>query len=253
MWLVILVVLAALAAIHELVVFGLARVLGARATRRKVYARVSGRKRGAFAFVGAMAAVYLGVCAVAFTYGVTSGLPFGPELYFVGDVKPGMPADGKLQIDDQIVEVDHVRVYGQQSLIQRINAKDGAPVTLSILRAGKPLDVTITPTRNQNVWVVGIVPRIDRERDASASSALHAAVHYPLRQVAELVKESGLFASHTADPGGPKRIYDEVTVKQRSSDELWRQMLRLTVILGLAFVVLDLVRAGRLVVLGSAA
>ena len=253
MWLLIPVVLVALAVMHELVVFGLARVLGAQAKRYKVYARLSGHKRGALAFIGAIAAVYVAICALAFTYAVTFGLPYGPELYFVGEVKAGMPADGKLEIDDRIVEVDHTRVYGQQSLIQRINANNGAPVTLSILRAGKPLDVTIAPTHNKDIWVVGIVPRIDRERDASAGVALHAAAHYPTRAVAELVRESGLFARETADPGGPKRIYEEVSTIERSTEVQWRQMLRLTVIVGLLLLALDLVRAGRLVVLGSAA
>jgi hypothetical protein len=61
-WLVILAVLAGLAALHEVVVLVLARACGAQARRRGVIVIVTGRKRGALAFAGAIAALYVAVC-----------------------------------------------------------------------------------------------------------------------------------------------------------------------------------------------
>src|SRR5512146_856628 len=79
----------------------------------------------------------------------------------VAEVREGYDATGKLQPGDRILAVDHKPIladgdYTQPNgqtihadpdngLIARVNANKGAPVTLTIARDGKELDVTVQP------------------------------------------------------------------------------------------------------------
>ncbi len=254
-WLAIIPLLAALAAVHELVVAAVARAVGGEARRRRVYATVSGRRRVALAFAGGGVAMYVAIAALALSYACVEGQPTGRQWYAVGKVKADFPAAGKLEPGDRIDAVDGVPIDSKESLAARIDAKHGAPVTLSIVRAGRALDVTITPTKNLDNWVLGIIPDIERETTTAFSAAWPFALRFPGRQVAQLAHEldEQLLGKDTADPGGPKRIYEEFPHEEPFAALAWRQLLRLAVLLGLVLVVLDLVRAGRLVMLGSAA
>jgi membrane-associated protease RseP (regulator of RpoE activity) len=249
-WLVIVVALAALAAIHELVVFGLARVLGGQPRRRGVIVWLDGRRRAAVAFAGAIAATYVVVIALAFGFYTIYGVPTGRAWYSVGEVKAGFDAMGKLERGDRIVATNGVDLDVNDSLVGRVNAGGGKTVTLTIVRADRPLDVTVQPKRFEDHWLLGIVPRREREADASAGAALAAAVRYPSAQAASFAREvRSSIPEERLDPGGPKRMYDEFELASGSTYRLsWMFGLRLAVAVALVLAGLDLVRAIRLVV-----
>ena len=172
------------------------------------------------------------------------------EVYSIRD---GYDAQTKLVIGDRIIAVDHVPIlahgryvspdgteYVEDSLTRRVNEKQGkpgslpVPVTLTVLRDGKKLDVTITPslvfrdltrvfTQPEKVrdnpalattpaYLIGISP-VERADvlDVGIGTAIAGSLSYPVEQtkliggfLVDIVR-----GKEEADPGGPKRIFDE--------------------------------------------
>jgi regulator of sigma E protease len=195
---------------------------------------------------------YLSAIVLAFALFTCHGVESSWRWYGVADVNKGYDAYGKLQVDDRILEVDHQPILAAgtyvdgkttyttgKSLTERVTAKHGAPVTLTILRDGKKLEVTIKPTRDvgpaqalsaildaklreccnsglehvgEPRYLMGIMPR--SESDAIhvglATAALYA-LEYPVEKTEAIA--TGIYHIFTgeekADPGGPKRIFDE--------------------------------------------
>lgn len=194
---------------------------------------------------------YLSAIVLAFALFTCHGVESSWRWYGVADVQDHYDAFGKLEVGDRIVEVDHVpimaagtwsdgrhTVTADKSLTERVTAKQGAPVTITVLRAGKKQDVTITPTRiagpeqelsiltaremqaccnlalkhGEPRYVMGIVPSETPDvLDVGLLAAAKGALEYPIEQTKMIA--DGLYqimAGHEkADPGGPKRIYDE--------------------------------------------
>lgn len=131
------------------------------------------------------------------------------------------------------------KLYTQDSLTGRVAAKQGAPVVITVLRDGKKQDVTITPTKMSGGpaqlvgqvmdaqlraccslpikhrdprYLLGIAPSEDADvLDVGIGTAFVDAVEYPVVQTKAI--GAGLYHIFTgeekADPGGPKRIFDE--------------------------------------------
>jgi membrane-associated protease RseP (regulator of RpoE activity) len=237
--------LAALLAVHELVVYALARAAGAEAKRRVAIVLVRGRRRGALAFAGGAAAGYLAAAAMAFAYYACHGIETGRRFYAVGEVRRGYDAVGKLEAGDRIVAVDGEPLSPDsgRSLVERVNAKSGASVTLAIQRGGARVDVVVQPLRTgHDTWLLGIRPFVDHETVTDVGGSLGRGLELPLanaRYLAHQLRES--LTSHDADPGGPKRIVDEYEPRNAAPD--WSGLLRLAASAWLALAVLDLVRA----------
>jgi regulator of sigma E protease len=156
----------------------------------------------------------------------------------VAGLREGFDAQGKLEIGDRIIAVDSVPIlargqwvapdgtlYTADALTRRVNEKKGQPLTLTVIRGGKHVDVTVQPKvafllrSGQHVteWVkptylLGIVP-IERADvlDVGVVKAFGDALVYPIEQT-KLIG-AGLYdifrGKEEADPGGPKRIFDE--------------------------------------------
>ncbi|MGH8212374.1 MAG: PDZ domain-containing protein, partial [Rhodanobacteraceae bacterium] len=68
----------------------------------------------------------------------------------VNGLTPGGPAErAKIQDDDVIVAIDGVSTRGRDDMFITKHLVIGKPVTLSVLRDGKPLQVRVTPERFQ--------------------------------------------------------------------------------------------------------
>lgn len=79
----------------------------------------------------------------------------------VGQVEPGMPAShARLMPGDKVTAIDGAPVPCFQSMSSLIQDADGKPVTMSIDRHGKPLQVVVQPVRESGQangrWIVGI-------------------------------------------------------------------------------------------------
>ena len=104
---------------------------------------------------------YVSAVVLAFALFAYHGVESSWRWFGVAEVKADYDAFGKLAAGDRIVAIDHKPilaegVYAQadgtrlkadpnDGLVARVNAKHGAPVTLTVLRDGTQHDVTIQP------------------------------------------------------------------------------------------------------------
>jgi len=176
---------------------------------------------------------YLSAIVLAFALYSCHGVNSSWRWHEVAAIRDNYDAHGKLQIGDRIVAVEGVPIlargewnapdgthYVADSLTKRVNEKKGQPVTLTVMRDGKRVDVTITPNlvfrdlpyNTTPMYLLGIVP-IDRADvlDVGLGSALVGSLEYPIEQTKMIA--GGLYdifrGKEEADPGGPKRIFDE--------------------------------------------
>lgn len=193
---------------------------------------------------------YLSAMVLAFFLYWCHGVNSSWKWFEVAAVDNHYDAAGKLEVGDRILEVDHVpllaegeyrdgaKVYTQDSLTGRVAAKKGAPVVVTVLRHGKTVDVTITPTRvagpaqelgaimdaqmrtccslaikhGDPRFLLGIGPiDVPDVIHVGLGTALVGAFEYPVLQTKVIA--GGIYHIFTgeekADPGGPKRIFDE--------------------------------------------
>jgi regulator of sigma E protease len=176
---------------------------------------------------------YLSAIFLAFALYTCHGVDSPWRWFEVDAVKEGFDAHGKLQAGDRIVAVDDVPILaygewvsptGQQfkadSLRGRVALKKGAPVKITVLRDGTQLDFHITPKlaftelpyAPTQTLLLGIVPSPAADAlDIGVIDAAQGAIEYPILQTKAIA--AGLYdiirGKEDADPGGPKRIYDE--------------------------------------------
>jgi len=82
-----------------------------------------------------------------------------PQVVEVYSVSAGMPADGKLQVRDQLRTVNGDPVRTAQDIIDAVRGTpEGGEVTFGVMRKGKPVTVTIQPTTDDGHQRVGILP-----------------------------------------------------------------------------------------------
>ncbi|MFT4156998.1 MAG: PDZ domain-containing protein [Microbacterium sp.] len=90
------------------------------------------------------------------------GYDTGAEVAVVETVE-GTPAEGVLEADDVITEIDGMPVESAKQLKQSIQDAEGDPVALTLLRGGEETTVEITPEERtsdgETIWVVGVTLR----------------------------------------------------------------------------------------------
>jgi regulator of sigma E protease len=176
---------------------------------------------------------YVSAMVLAFALYNCHGAESSWRWHEVAAIREGFDANGKLQIGDRIVAVDGAPIlargswvspegvqYTADSLTRRVNDKKGAPIAVTVLRDGKKVDVTITPKLaflrlpqdTTPTFLLGIVP-IERADvlEVGLFGSIAGALEYPVVQTKMIA--GGLYSiirgEEKADPGGPKRIFDE--------------------------------------------
>lgn len=161
---------------------------------------------------------YLSAILLAFALYTCHGVDVG-HWYGVGAVLKDYDAYGKLEHGDRISRVDGVEVFYDTgpTLIERVNASNGAPITLSIVRDGKPRDITIKPHQDKDaggktIWRIGVQPEVESlVVSVGVVDATGRALRYPIDKTKAI--GAGLygiiFGSEKADPGGPIRMVEE--------------------------------------------
>jgi regulator of sigma E protease len=197
---------------------------------------------------------YLSAIVIMFALYTCHGMNSTWRWYGVGSVNDGFDAIGKLEEGDRILAIDHTPLLAAgdyqpatgpmlhaDSLTARINAKDGAPVTVTVLRDGKQLDFTVQPRfayttflasmnidpqvvqgvadafakfpRDQRpLYLLGIAPIAQPDvLPSSLPESVAGAIEFPIDNTKIIV--GGLYEIITgkekADPRGPKGIFDE--------------------------------------------
>ncbi len=166
---------------------------------------------------------YLSAVVLMFALFTCKGVRSTEKYFGVVDVLPGYDAVGKLEKGDRILAVDGEKIFAHTGtgLTERVVAKKGAPVTLTVKRDDKLVDLAITPKTYVDWWrgdedkpsyLLGITRNVqfDWVEIGVLEAAKHAVV-YPVEQTKHIV---GMFAgiiggTEQADPGGPKRIVEE--------------------------------------------
>jgi regulator of sigma E protease len=206
---------------------------------------------------------YLSAIVLAFGLYTCHGIESDEQYYVVADVMPDMDAAGKLEPRDRILAVDGQTIYANAlpSLTELVTKKQGAPITLTVRRDGKELDVTIKPEKRIDWWddepyyLLGIsrTKEADTIKVGVGEAARHAIV-FPVKQTKLILKALSGIASgrEKADPGGPKRILDEFKAAFSHSIVAGIELLMmLSVYLGLFNLFpLPALDGGRLVFLG---
>lgn len=164
---------------------------------------------------------------------------------------------GYLEQGDRIVRIDGAPYVVDRgaSLSERVSAKHGGPLTLTLERGGVEREVAITPKLVEGVYRLGIRvsvrPAIEQ---VGIATAVWHAVKYPVEETAAIAR--GLYRIITgtdqADVGGPYRIVEELRLAFTASWVVGIELLMmLSVYLGLFNLLpLPALDGGRLVFLG---
>lgn len=188
--------------------------------------------------------------------------------FYVDSVSEGYDAVGKLQHGDRIVAVDGKPMYAPSgsALSAVINAKAGAPVTLSVWRDYRLLEIAIQPKvvkdehgipkrdEKRNLqYRIGVIQAPDIV-DVGFGKATVDSLTYPIDQTKVILGGlRDIFAGdEDADPGGPVRIVKEFdTAFDRGIWDGIKLLMLLSVYLGLFNLFpLPALDGGRLVFLG---
>ena len=77
------------------------------------------------------------------------------------DVTPGLPADGKLEVRDVLLEVGGTKITGAQDVVDAVDrAKAGQPIRFVVRRGEKEVTTDITPRKVGDDLRVGITPGV---------------------------------------------------------------------------------------------
>jgi hypothetical protein len=231
----VVVVVAALAALGLIAFRELVRFGAWKATRQWIIVTIAG-----------LAASYLAAAGVAFAYLAVHGRTTGYQLA-VTEVLPGFDAAGKIEPGDVLVAVDRqpVELGGTSSLPSLINRGAGAPVTVTVERAGASRDVVVQPRRDTGgteSWVIGVRKAVVPILDTGASDALRIAASFPITEIRAMVAGFWPAVEGPSDPGGPKAIVEEVDLHLSFGIRVWQLLLRFAAIAMLVMVVVDAIR-----------
>jgi regulator of sigma E protease len=176
---------------------------------------------------------YLSAIVLAFLLYSCHGQDSSWRWFSIAHVNEGFDASGKLEVGDRILAVDDTPILARGEYVtpegktiragvlrERVNAKHGGPVKLTVRRDGKTLDVVVTPKLSfasmpysaEPTYLMGIIPAEEPDvLKVGVFTAVADSLQYPIDQTKMIA--GGLYdivrGQEEADPGGPKRIYDE--------------------------------------------
>jgi regulator of sigma E protease len=137
----------------------------------------------------------------------------------VGEVMKDYDAYGKLAPGDRITKVNGAPLFvdSHPSLTERINQSKDAPVTLTVERDGRSLDIAVKPKQGKDAagqpsWMIGVkLAYQDVAIEVSPLEAGRQALIYPVEQTKRMGRllYGVVFGSEKADPGGPIRMVKE--------------------------------------------
>jgi len=194
----------------------------------------------------AVAGTYLALGLMALVFFASHGVDDGRRWIGVNEVLAA--AAGKLEPGDRILAVDGEPLYVETglSLSERVNARDGAPITLTILRDSAVRDVSISPRRDdRGAWRLGIRLASQSDRIHDVGAVVATAIRYPVAQVTMFVRglHQVMLAPEQTDVGGPVRLVHELDRALESSWAIAFQLVMSLIVYLAAFVIgFDLIR-----------
>ena len=158
---------------------------------------------------------YLSAIVLAMVLFTCNGIP---HWYGVGQPLKDYDAYGKLEAGDRIVEVNHEPLFidSKPTLVERVNATKGAPLSLTIERAGQRREISVTPKlaadskSDKPIWRMGVT--LDKQNvDIGVLESAKLSLIYPVEQTKAIgaMLYSIVFKEEKADVGGPVRMVEE--------------------------------------------
>jgi regulator of sigma E protease len=142
-----------------------------------------------------------------------------------------------LKAGDVLVEADGHAVNADHPISEVIQAGQGAPVTIKVLRGGQPMTFAVAPDKKSSVYQVGIqIGSIDQRTPVSVGAALKEAVVYPYYTSLGIL--GGLYdmirGRVHADLSGPIGITKQIAkAADRGAVDFLGMLILLSVYLGL--------------------
>jgi regulator of sigma E protease len=162
---------------------------------------------------------YLSAIVLAFCLYTCHGIPSSTSYVAVDDVLADYDAAGKLAAGDRIMAVDHEPLFASSGpgLTERVMAKKGAPMLLTVQRGDTSFEVSITPKLSKDdagkpVYLLGIKRVAEADTvHIGVFDAAGRALMYPVVKTQAILGglRDIMTGAEKADPGGPKRIVEE--------------------------------------------
>ena len=100
---------------------------------------------------------YIFAAIIMVMFHLVWGVPVEGKAPLVGALKEGKPAAAAgLQPMDEIVAIDGKKVGDTTQVAPLIDASQGKPVTIEVLRDGHPATVTVKPEKDDGKYRIGI-------------------------------------------------------------------------------------------------
>lgn len=204
---------------------------------RDAYWRAAAWKRIAVIAAGPVTNLLFAVLLLAIVFML--GIP-GNATREVDSVIAGRPAaQVDLQAGDRIVAVDGKSAQSFEQVSRGIQASDGEPLTLTVVRDGTRRTVgPITPVREQGRWIVGFRPAFDEVSYGPAGATGQAFV-----KTGEVTKAIGQSLGRIVTGSGRKDVSSPVGIVQGSSQALdvgFRYYLGVLALISLSLALLNL-------------
>ncbi len=173
---------------------------------------------------------FLSAFLLAFLLYSVWGVRSSERWFGVGAVLDGYDAKGQLEVGDRILAIDDKPIYlvdpnGQISTLRdRVNAKAGAPLKITVRRSGAEMSFQVAPKAGSDksgkpilendkpVYLLGIVPSEQYQRvSVGVGASVANALSYPFRQSALIYTgiKRIIVGKDKADVGGGVRIAEE--------------------------------------------
>ncbi len=144
---------------------------------------------------------YLLSIVVIFAFYLSAGVEQGVARVRVGTVAAGEPAAGKLEPGDRLMTVNGVQVWDsageKPDFRAEVQKSEGKPLLITVERAGKPVDVSVTPKfeapakeGEKGTYKVGIGLDPERKQVGVGGAALYA-VAYPVKMTERILDDLG--------------------------------------------------------------
>jgi regulator of sigma E protease len=208
---------------------------------------------------------YLLSVVVIFVSYLSSGVQPDVARWQVQAVTAGAPAAGLLQEGDQLLKVNGVDVWYSEDndrpdFRSEVQKSQGKPVVISAMRAGKPIDVTITPYPEKGAksgeaatYKVGVGLEVPKQKVGLFATAGYA-LEYPVVQTQTILGNLKQIITRKVDPQvvGPVGIVDAMRTQFAHG---WERALELIAILNVMLGLFNLLPipgldGGRLAFLG---
>jgi regulator of sigma E protease len=184
------------------------------------------------------------------------GVPVAGKAPIVGVIHEGKPAAvAGMQQGDELISIDGKPVTDTQQVAPLINASQGRPVTVQLVRDGQPKSVVVTPAKDHNDYRIGIeIWAKDETAPATVGECFKYGLTFPIQYSRFILHGFGeIFAGRQkAEFSGPIGI---VKVMQRQISQGAKNALSIMAIISVYLGLFNLLPlpaldGGRLVFLG---